>query len=183
MEHSKEVSPLCLTRILPIAGQPSHGSDVVDGTNAASIPTITAGHLLLPSSLTRRPMSVPCGHAFRPQWRMRPGDCEPYFVSLHKHCRGKVAPLGRWCNIRVLENAEAPTPDHLPFGPSHSAAWARRTSRPLSALQFVLTSYPALLLPTTLCGWQSPRRLTLPRPVFRPRLRCPAGFRRRRLPR
>src|SRR5262249_18427962 len=47
-------------------------------------------------------------------------------------------------------NADAPAPGHLPFGSSLSAALARRTSRPLPALQLVFTSVPVFLAPDRL---------------------------------
>ena len=58
MEHSREVSRLCLTGYVLLAGKPWRGRDVVGGTNAPSIRPITGRRLLFPSSSTRRSVSV-----------------------------------------------------------------------------------------------------------------------------
>jgi hypothetical protein len=84
-----------------------------------------------------------------PQWCVGKEDCGPYFVPLHDP-RGKVVPLGRWCNIRGRGTLKPLRLTTYLFGSSLSAALARRTSRPLTALQLVFTLVPVFLAPDRL---------------------------------
>ena len=94
--------------------------------------------------------------------------------------RGKVVPLSRWCNIRGRGTLQ---PLHLTtyrFGPSLTAALARRTSRPLSALQLVLTLCPAFLAPDrpVLLAVAVSAHASTTVPCGK-RAHCPTGFRHR----
>src|SRR5262249_40800506 len=74
----------------PRADRPWQRSNVVGGTDASSIRSITDRHSLAPSSWTRRPVGVPYEHAVRPQWRMGWEDCGSYLVPLHDQAGGRL---------------------------------------------------------------------------------------------
>src|ERR1051325_791075 len=100
MEYSWGSQPAMSCSQIQLPKTPLHGSDVVGGTNAASIPIITMGHLLSPASLIRRPISVSYEHAVRPNGNgaRRTAGLTSFSDMISE---GKVVPLGRWCNIRA----------------------------------------------------------------------------------
>jgi hypothetical protein len=149
MEHLREVSLLCLRQRRPARWRAFAWKGCCWWDQRIFYPCDYRRALassLIPAPPPRKRFSrtrVP------PQWCMGKEDCGAYFVSLHDP-RGKVVPLGRWCNIRgrgTLRPLRLTT--HL-FGSSLSAALARRTSRPLTALQLVFTLVPVFLAPDRL---------------------------------
>ena len=87
---------------------------MVGGANASSIPAVTAGPLLPPSSLIRRPVSASYERAFRPSGVWGKEGCGPYFVSLHDP-RGEGGASRPVVQHPWQETAKTPAPDHIPF--------------------------------------------------------------------
>jgi hypothetical protein len=118
MRHLMEVCSL------PAFARTGFAWDDVAWTFTRSIPIhpITGWPSLAPSSSTRRPISLPCG-APSP-WETFPGGGRRAYHVLRRSQQWVRSRLSAGGASSAVEDFEASTPDHVPFGSSLSAPLA-----------------------------------------------------------
>ena len=112
MGHQMEVCPL--SRGMMLSGYP----------DAIPIPPITGWHSLAPSSCARSPIGLPCGSLSQRE----DYGFTTFRMSTHEWVRSRLFAGGA---SSALDDFEASTPGHLPFGSSLSAPLACCLSRRL----------------------------------------------------